>query len=58
MIRHLLESDVLEEEVRSQIEQVDDYEEKRHEWNKRLIMIIDDRSGWGKDDANWRIVRN
>ena len=35
MIRHLLESDVLEEEeeeeVRSQIEQVDDYEEKRHE---------------------------
>ena len=42
MIRHLLESDVLEEEVRSQIEQVDDYEEKRHEWNKQLL--IDDRS--------------
>ena len=42
MIRHLLEFDVLEEEVRSQIEQVDDYEEKRHEWNKQLL--IDDRS--------------
>ena len=31
MIRYVLEFDVLEEYVRCQIEQVDDYEEKRHE---------------------------